>query len=285
VTDIFSIPIKKYIFVSFVAIFVGKNLKFVSVCTKKRNKKCIISIMDEVEVVSDLKLSFENTNAYFLLSSNSIAVCSFPGFICFGPFNTHGLLKNSTFVFELFDIHHLFSCLVQIVSILATEDENQTKLLFDEVHVLKDQKILGNYFWSPKKVLINDVFKVAIKIGIEQNDVVTYSFYLELEDLQNFSFSLKNVIMSSFCFTEKVFNLTQKLLHLDIEVLVKLDDRDELQKVLKSDSNYQTYVDFQQSYDFVFYYFELILIVKKLNLLQYESHRLDIKNMLKRSLM
>jgi hypothetical protein len=203
----------------------------------------------------------------FFLGNTLYSISAYPGKIRFGTYSFQNYVDTKYFEFGIFDIYKLYLSLEHFIEFIVTDHEiEQTK------HMIFQKSEDEIYFWSGHNVVHNSEHKRIIKIGIEFRTVVTFDIEFDLTSLQLFVFALRKVILHSFSLSDKQYETIEAIISLSLNEIEELQNKKVIfvllnKLVANNEIKFNSLLEIKHASDFVEYYFETILILKKMELM------------------
>jgi hypothetical protein len=220
----------------------------------------------------DKNIQFSNLNSVFILEFNNIAVSSTAGFIICGNYEQNYFKSNSVLAIPLFETYKICLAFYDIINFFSNDDIVTTN---SETIVNLNNEVL---YWKGD-TLYKDSNETEKRIQIcFECEVSNYKFDIMFTNFQNFIIAIDKVIRSAFCFKLEDNLFVNFVLKQPMNVILTYTDDFEAYKCSKlfNDTYKQQFCECLKI-EFLQYYLEIILVLKKISLLVMDKYpRKDI---------
>jgi hypothetical protein len=208
------------------------------------------------------------------LRKENLFISAFPGKIVLGETNYLGYKKNFTLTFFHFQLVYFYLSIVKIIEYFSCDSSDEQGII---ISINKNYL----YYWCGKSVFIEDTEEKVVKIGIQQNDEITFELIFTAIELNEMIFVLPQIIISSLCLKTIERNSFDILLSEASNIIVSLNNKKNCEKYIKKKVKVDEVIQ-ENIADLFIYYNEIILIVHKLKTLyNSEMNQSNIEKLLK----
>jgi hypothetical protein len=205
-------------------------------------------------------IEFSNLNSIFILHFNNIAISSTAGFVLCGIFEQNYYLQNNVFAIPIFESHKICSAFYDVINFFSNNETSSEPKPIIEIN----NEVL---FWKGDILhKDNNLTEKRIQLGIETQKT-SFKIDILFGNFQNFVIGLEKALKSAFCFKFEDYVFLNFILKQPLNVIGSYADDFEALKCIKIFND--THVQFCKivKIDFLQYYLELILVLKKINML------------------
>ena len=213
----------------------------------------------------------EVQNAIFSIRAkfDNFVFCAFDHQILFGT-PSYGKFEP----FKCFEVNHyemcdLFCGLFYIVKSISTNVNTKKGVLCKKSNVL-------SYFWE----IVNESNKKMICFSIEQNSNICYKYDFKISHFNDTVFSIGNLAISCLKLSEKSQTITQHVLNLDLDQILKFRKEDCLKMFLRSQKQnfHLSSIEEHEIYLQIFYHLDVIVAIHNIKSLYNNDLNLTHKN-------
>ena len=153
-------------------------------------------------MAQEIHNKFSESCLNLVLRNSEYFISAYPGKIVFGKTNPVGYKNFEYFEFRVFELHHLYLAIFDIIENFAKS------LAFDYQLLLAKSEI--NYAFSVKTITdFSEEYQVAHFI-IEKESNIVFNLSFSITEFDSFLYSLVKVIPSSLCLNTIEYSLFQK---------------------------------------------------------------------------
>jgi hypothetical protein len=201
-------------------------------------------------------LQFVNLNNVLILPFNNVAVSSTSGFIICGSYEQTYYKRNNAFILPLFETHKLCCAFYEIIDFFSDDEKLETE---PRTIINLNNEVL---YWVGNTLHGENIRVKKIQICLESQSAI-YKFDVLFDHFQIFLIAIEKSIRSAFCFKIEDMLFLNFILKDSFNNISSYTDDFEAYKCVKRFNTYSE--QFYVNINFLQYYLEIILVLKKLN--------------------
>jgi hypothetical protein len=217
--------------------------------------------MQTNSMLIDKNIEFSKLNCTYLLEFNSLALSSITGFLICGNFEQNYYKQNNVFAVPIFETHKICLAFYDIINFFSKDEQLEqppTSIISLNNEIL--------YWQGDTLFKDSNVCEKRIHFCIE-NQSTQYSFDLFFSNFQNFIIAVQKTIRGTFCFKLDDYIFLNFILKQSLKSIYKCSDYCEAIQFVKIFSEKHEQYSKSCMIDFLQYYLEIILVLKRLDML------------------
>jgi hypothetical protein len=213
------------------------------------------------EMLLQKNIEFSNLNCVFILHFNNIALSSTAGYIFIGKYEHTSYINGNVFAIPLFETYKIALALYEIITFFSDDDKSNSdpKIIFK----LNDEVL---YWKGDTLYKESNIVEKRIQICIESR-ACDFKIDIMFTNFQNFIICLEKTIRDSFCFKFEDIVFLNYILKESLHVIASYSNDFEALKCVKVFNETNAHCCKSVKVDFLQYYLEIFLVLKKIGLL------------------